>query len=107
MQTDNKALVECINRCFALSVNPDFSIEEQEIYQKRGFELRARLMTLLHAIFTEGTLQVKEANLKIKEVNKMLKERLQKLQNAADTIAAVSGLVSILDDLLKLPFAFF
>lgn len=106
MQTDNKTLVDCVNKCFALAANASIPSNEQDIYFERGDRLRARLMTLLHADFTAGTQQIRDANGKIKEVNKILKERLQGLQNAADTVKALGDLVSIIDDLFKLPFIF-
>src|SRR5262245_6305637 len=106
MQTDNKTLVDCVDKCFALSVNPQVPIDQQEAFQNRGFELRSRLVTLLHASFAEGTKEVTDANGKIREVNRKLKDTVANLQKIADTVAAVSNLVSILDDLFKLPFAF-
>jgi len=106
MQTDNKTLVDCIDRCFALSVNPKIPIDQQAIFQNKGFELRSRLVTLLHASFADGTKEVTDANAKIAEVNRKLKDAVDNLQKIADTVAAVGNLVSILDDLFKLPFAF-
>jgi hypothetical protein len=106
MQTDNKSLVDCIDKCFALSVNPAIPIDQQEAYQIKGFELRSRLVTLLHAAFADGTAEVVAANAEIASVNQKLKDTVDKLQHIADTIAAVSNLVGTLDSLFKLPFAF-
>lgn len=106
MKTDNKTLLENIEKSFELSVHPDIPRDEQKQYEARGFELRARLMTLLTAEFAEGTKAVQDANAKIKEVNKLLKNRLQSLQSAAATVAGLGQLVTILDDLFKLPFTF-
>lgn len=106
MQTDNKTLVECINKCFALAANSTIPEDEQKFYFDRGDLLRKRLVTLLHADFTQGTASIKQANSKLKEVNKILKERLQGLQSAANTVDALGNLVSIIDDLFKLPFNF-
>jgi hypothetical protein len=106
MKTDNKTLLDNVERSFELSVNAEIPREEQKQYEARGFELRARLMTLLTAEFANGTKAVTDANAKIKEVNTLLKNRLKSLQSAAATVAALGNLVTILDDLFKLPFSF-
>lgn len=106
MQTDNKTLVDVINRCFALASNAAIPIEEQEIYSARGDKLRKFLMTLLHADFTDGAASIQKANSKLREVNRILKERLQNLQTAARTVEAIGNLVGIIDSLFQLPFKF-
>lgn len=106
MQTDNTTLLNCVNRCFALASDASIPAEEQQIYFERGDRLRARLMTLLHAQFAEGTQAITSANAELKKVNAILKERLQGLQNAANTVGALDNLVSIIDDLFQLPFTF-
>lgn len=106
MRTDNTTLLNCVNRCFALASDATIPAEEQQIYFERGDRLRARLMTLLHAQFTGGAQEISSANAELRKVNKILKDRLQGLENAANTIGALGNLVSIIDDLFKLPFTF-
>ena len=106
MQTDNKVLLDNVEQAFALAVHPDISREQQKQFESKGFELRARLMTLLTAIFDEGTQAVLDANKQIGDVNKRLKNTLNDINSAASTIAALSQLVSTLDSLFKLPFSF-
>lgn len=106
MQTDNKTLVDIVDRTFALAVDPDLSGAQRQQYLNQGFALRARLMTLLTAQFADGTQAVVAANAKIKEVNKLLKQKLKDLQGIADTVGALVQLVSVIDDLFQLPFTF-
>jgi len=106
MKTDNKTLTDDVDRCFQLAVAPGIPAKERQSYDDRGWELRARLITLLAAEFADGTKQVTDANKKMKEVNKLLKDRLTQLGNAAATVKALGDLVGILDDLFKLPFSF-
>jgi len=106
MKTDNKVLLDDVERCFELAVAPGIPASERKKYDDRGWELRARLTTLLAAEFADGTQQVTTANAKIREVNKLLKARLTQLGNAANTIQALGELVSVIDDLFQLPFIF-
>ncbi len=106
MQTDNTTLHACINRCFALASDANIPVAEQKKYFAYGDALRARLMTLLRAHFQDGTSNVLAVNGSLKKVNKTLKNRLDGIENAANTVGALGNLVSILDDLFKLPFTF-
>lgn len=106
MQTDNTTLHACINRCFALASDASIPASEQKKYFDYGDKLRARLMTLLRAHFHEGTAEVKAVNIALKKVNKTLKDRLNGIESAANTVGALGNLVSIVDDLFKLPFIF-
>jgi hypothetical protein len=63
-------------------------------------------VTLMAARFADGTPKVLEANAKIKEVNSLLKQNLTDLDGIAKKISAIGSLVSIIDDLFKLPFSF-
>jgi hypothetical protein len=105
MKTDNKTLVGNIDLAFEMAGRSDLSNEVCKDYLNKGFQLRARLVTLLAAVFEEGTPQVTAANKQIKAVNKRLKEAADDIQAAADTLAALSDLVTALDDLIKLPFS--
>jgi hypothetical protein len=106
MQTDNKTLLDNVERAFEMAVDPDLNAAQRKKYLNSGFALRARLMTLLTAQFDEGAQPVLAANAKIKEVNAQLKKKLKDLEGIANTVAALGQLVSILDDLFKLPFSF-
>lgn len=106
MQTDNTTLHTCINRCFALASDANIPPAEQKKYFAYGDALRARLMTLLRAHFDDGTPEVRAANSSLKKVTKTLKDRLDGIEDAANTVGALGKLVSILDDLFKLPFTF-
>ena len=105
MKTDNKTLVENIDLAFEMAGLSDLSNEVSKDFLNKGFQLRSRLVTLLAAVFEEGTAQVTAANKQIKVVNKKLKETADDLQNAADTLAALGNLVTVLDGLIKLPFS--
>lgn len=106
MKTENKVLLDNVEMAFELAVAPGVSKAERKQHLEQGFALRLRLITLLTAEFDDGTQAVLDANSKIKEVNKLLKQKLRDLQNIANTVTALKNLVSILDDLFKLPFAF-
>ncbi|MBP6823468.1 MAG: hypothetical protein KA368_18100 [Acidobacteria bacterium] len=105
MKTDNKTLVENIDLAFEMAGRSDLSNEVCKEYLNKGFQLRARLITLLASVFEDGTPQVTAANKQIKAVNKRLKEVAEDIQQAADTLVALSNLVTVLDDLIKLPFS--
>lgn len=106
MQTDNSTLLDNVERAFELAVDPDLSDQQRQQYLENGIALRSRLMTLMTANFNDGTQAVLDANAKIKQVNDRLKQKLKDLQGVAATIGSLGQLVSILDDLFKLPFAF-
>lgn len=106
MKTDNQTLLDTAERAFELAVHPDLSQAERKQHLDKGLELRARLMTLLTAEFRDGTPAVIEANTKIRQVNAQLRQKLADIQSVVDTVAALTQLVSILDDLFKLPFSF-
>lgn len=106
MQTDNQTLLDNVERALRLAVDPSLTDEQRKEYLNKGTELRARLVTLMAARFEEGTQKVLEANAKIREVNSLLKQNLKDLQGVVQTLHAISGLVSIIDDLFKLPFSF-
>jgi|SRR5678816_2518354 hypothetical protein len=106
MQTDNQILLDNVERTLHLAVDPTLTEAQRKEYLNKGIELRSRLVTLMAARFAEGTQKVLEANAKIKEVNSLLKQNLKDLQGVAKTLDAIGKLVSIIDDLFKLPFAF-
>ncbi len=106
MQTDNKTLLDDVERTFKLALDSSVPLDERIQYDAMAHKLRTRLVSLLAARFDEGTPAVSAANKKIKEVNAVLKKRLENLESAAKTIGALADLVSIIDDLFKLPFAF-
>jgi hypothetical protein len=106
MQTDNQTLLDNVERTFELAVDPDLTDEQRDECQRNGTELRARLVTLMAARFEEGTQDVLAANAKIREVNAILKKNRKDLEGIAQTVKAVADLVSIVDDLFKLPFSF-
>lgn len=105
MKTDNKTLVDNIDLAFEMAGRSDLSNEVCKEFLNKGFQLRSRLITLLAAIFEEGTPQVTAANKQIKAVNKKLKDAADDIQEAADTLVGLSNLVKVLDDLIKLPFS--
>jgi hypothetical protein len=106
MQTDNTTLLDNVQRTLELAVSPDLTDEQRHDYLEKGTALRSRLMTLLTANFNDGTQEVLNANAEIKQVNAKLKQKLKDLQGVAETVGALASLVSTLDDLFKLPFAF-
>ena len=106
MKTENKTLLDNVELAFELAVDPGLGKVERKQHLEQGFALRLRLITLLTAEFDDGTPAVLAANVKIKEVNKLLRQKLKDIKNVANTVAALKNLVSILDDLFKLPFAF-
>jgi hypothetical protein len=106
MQTDNQTLLDNVERTLHLAVDPNLTDEQRKAFLSQGTELRARLVTLMAARFQEGTPKVLEANAKIKEVNSLLKQNLTDLEGIAKKVSAVASLVSIIDDLFKLPFSF-
>ncbi|CAN5273454.1 hypothetical protein BH10ACI1_BH10ACI1_33990 [soil metagenome] len=106
MQTDNKTLLSNVETTFKLALDASLPLEERIQYDALGHKLRTRLVSLLSAKFVEGTPAVSVANKKMKEVNAVLKKRLEKLESAAKTIGALADLISIIDDLFKLPFLF-
>jgi|ERR1041385_3382911 len=106
MQTDNKTLLDNVERALHLAVDPNLTDDQRKEYLTKGTELRSRLVTLMAARFDDGTQAVVQANAKIKEVNNLLKQNLKDLQGITDTLNAIGDLVSIIDDLFKLPFTF-
>lgn len=106
MQTDNQTLLDCVERITQLAVHPNIPNAERRKYDEYGYALHIRLVTLLSIKFDDGTQQVIAANAKISEVNALLKKRLSDLQSAQKTVAGISELVAIIDDLMKLAFAF-
>jgi hypothetical protein len=106
MQTDNKTLLDNVERALQLAVDPDLTKAQRKQYRAQGMELRARLVTLLSLEFADGTQQVRDANGKIKEVNALLKQKLKDLQGVAKTVKALGDLVGVVDDLLKLSATF-
>lgn len=106
MQTDNQTLLDNVERALRLAVDPNLSDEQRKECLRQGAELRARLVTLMSARFEDGTQAVLAANGKIKEVNAILKKNKKDLEGIAKTIESIANLVSIIDDLFQLPFAF-
>lgn len=106
MQTDNQTLLDNVERTLRLAVDPNLTDEQRKAFLNQGTELRTRLVTLMAARFEEGTPKVLEANAKIKEVNSLLKQNLTDLEGIAKKLSAIGSLVSIIDDLFKLPFSF-
>src|SRR5690242_16087117 len=106
MQTDNTTLLDNVERALQLAVDPDLTDEQRDEYLNKGTDLRARLVTLMAARFDDGTQAVLDANAKITDVNSLLKKDLKDLEGVAKTLKALGDLVSIIDDLFKLPFTF-
>ena len=106
MQTDNKTLFDNISKTFSLAVHPSIGETERKQYLQQGILLRARFISLMSAVFTDGTKEVKDANAEIKKVNLRLKEKLNNINAIANVVADLSKLVGILDELFQLPFTF-
>jgi len=106
MQADNQTLLDNVERTLQLAVDPNLTDAQRKDALIKGTQLRSRLVTLMAARFEDGTQKVVDANAKIKEVNGLLKQNLKDLQGIVKTLNAVGNLVSIVDDLFKLPFSF-
>ena len=95
-------LTKTIMECFDNSMDNRFTFEERKDFLVQGKKLRGSLINLLSADFSEGTIEVHDANRVINEINVRLKERNLLLNNVAAITGDIAKLVSILDDLLKL-----
>lgn len=106
IKVDTIELARTIDECFDFAMDDRLSLEQQKQYLAKGKLLRANLLNLVTARFTEDTEEVLAANSDIKVINQQLNEATQDLAKTAATIEQLGELVAALDGLLALAAKF-
>jgi len=102
---DIEHLATSIRRCFRLSRDGRVAEEKRREYQRQGIRLREKLTSLLAAEFDSGTQQYQDASGRLREVSDRLRDETKAIDQAVDTIAAITALIGVLDILLDVATA--
>ena len=106
VKVDTIELARTIDECFDFAMDDRLSLEQQKKYLAEGKRLRANLLNLVTARFTEDTQEVLAANSNIKAINRQLNAATQDLAKTAATLEQLGELVAALDGLLSLAVKF-